>query len=75
MPTITLDMYTLVAFLACALVILATISITGAEFTFRTVIVWFVASLIIAPFARKLIVSIAHKIHMGALDVLFRNLA
>jgi hypothetical protein len=61
---ITLDMYTLVALITCAVVILAFISITGTQFTFRTVIIWVVASLILAPFARKLIVSIARRMHM-----------
>ena len=73
---IVLDGYTLVSFVACAVVMLALIHVTGGQFTKRTVLVWFAASLIIAPFARKLILSIAHKIHIGAVDVLlYTNLA
>ena len=63
MPTITLDMFTLIAFLACALLILAVIFITGTEFTRRTVVFWLVTSVIVAPFARKFILSIARKLH------------
>jgi len=75
MPTLSLDIFTLVAFLACAVVLLAVILLTGAEFTLRTVLFWFVASILVAPFARKLIVHIARRIHMAAIECLFTNLA
>ena len=71
---VKLDMYTLVAFLTCALAIVALIYLTGREFTVRIMILWLVASLILAPVVRRFILSLARKIHIGAIEVLYTNL-